>query len=279
MYTLLKMLVEAGSRISDSFPKDLWVSRVIASQHKKERVYVTLNGYRWDDFGLYIYKSDDYGKTWTNISSNIPMSPVNVIKEDPENENVLYVGTDNGAYATFNQGKNWELFVEGLPNVAVHDIVIQEREKHLLLGTHGRSIYKANIADLQKMNAAIESNPITVFEPNPVNHSRRWGASFGQFFDAFEPSTKIGFYSNAEATRNVQIKSKGGAILNTMSVDASKGFNYIDYDLTISEEGKKAWEKEDSKVSLNKAQNGKYYLPKGNYHISIGNTKATLKVE
>lgn len=67
--------------IYNSFPNELWVSRVIASQHKKERVYVTLNGYRFDDFNTYIFKSEDYGKTWDNIKTNIPASPVNVIKE------------------------------------------------------------------------------------------------------------------------------------------------------------------------------------------------------
>ncbi len=266
-------------RMSDSFPKGLWVSRVIASSHKEERVYVTLNGYRSDDFGVYVYKSDDYGKTWANISSNIPMSPVNVIKEDPENENVLYVGTDNGAYVTFNQGKSWEIFVEGLPNVAVHDIVIQEREKHLLLGTHGRSIYKADISDLQKMNANVQSKPITLFKPDAVNHSRRWGSSFGQWYDAFEPSMKISFYSNADATRNVQITSENGAVLTSMAVDTSKGFNYTDYDLSITEAGKEALMKEDSKLAINKAQNGKYYLPKGNYHIVIGTEKTALVIK
>lgn len=73
--------------------------------HKKERVYVTLNGYRFDDFNTYIFKSEDYGKTWDNIKTNIPASPVNVIKEDPENEQVLYVGTDNGAYISFDMGR------------------------------------------------------------------------------------------------------------------------------------------------------------------------------
>ena len=128
---------------------ELWVSRVIASQHKEERVYVTLNGYRWDDFKVYAYMSDDYGQTWKDISGNIPSSPVNVIKEDPKNENILYLGTDNGAYVSFDKGTSWNVFSEGLPNVAIHDIVVQPEAGDLLLGTHGRSIYKANISALQ----------------------------------------------------------------------------------------------------------------------------------
>jgi len=68
--------------------------------------------------------SDDYGQTWKAISSNIPASPVNVIKEDTTSDNMLYLGTDNGAYVSFNRGDTWELFSNGVPNVAVHDIVI-----------------------------------------------------------------------------------------------------------------------------------------------------------
>mgnify|MGYP001241228132 FL=1 len=144
------------TKISDTFPKDLWVSRVIASSHKKERVYVTLNGYRWDDFKPYVYVSDNFGATWKDISSNLPASPVNVIKEDPVNQDLLYLGTDNGAYASFNRGETWEVFSKELPNVAVHDLVIQPQAKHLVLGTHGRSLYVADISLLQKLNSKIE---------------------------------------------------------------------------------------------------------------------------
>ena len=73
-------------------------------------MYATLNGYRFDDFTTYVYKSDNYGQTWENIGKDIPTSPVNVIKEDPENENILYVGTDNGLYVSFDKGKFLEYF-------------------------------------------------------------------------------------------------------------------------------------------------------------------------
>ena len=107
--------------ISSGFPKNLWVTEIAASQHKKSRVYLTLNGYRWDDFTSYIYVSEDYGKSWKSISANIPTSPVNALVEDSENENLIFVGTDNGLYVSFNKGESWELMQNGMPNVAVHD--------------------------------------------------------------------------------------------------------------------------------------------------------------
>ena len=279
---LVHITKDAGgswTNISSTVPKDLWVSRVVASSHKKERVYVTLNGYRWDDFSVYIYMSDDYGQAWKSISSNIPASSVNVINEDPKNENILYVGTDNGAYVSFNQGSSWEAFSKALPNVAVHDIVIQPEANDLLLGTHGRSIYKTNIVDLQTMTIEKMNNVITLFNVESVRHSSRWGSSFGTWSKPFEPSTAIKFYANASGKQTVKILSEKNSELQTFSVDADKGFNVTDYDLTISESGKKALLKEDSTIDIKNADNGKFYLPKGVYAIQLGSEKTKLELK
>ena len=264
--------------ISESFPKDLWVSRVIASQHKKERVYITLNGYRWDDFNVYAFVSEDYGQSWKSISSNIPSSPVNVIREDPKNENVLYLGTDNGAYVSINKGDNWEVFSKGLPNVAVHDIVVQAEANELLLGTHGRSIYKANISALQTYNIT-SPDAITLFDVNSVRHSKRWGSSWSTRSDPFEPSVLIELYSKGNAKQGVEVLSEEGTLLQSYSVDISEGFNYDNYDLTISKSGSKALMKENTKLELKKAQNDKYYLPKGVYIIKIGSKETSLEIK
>ncbi|MDT0558573.1 glycosyl hydrolase [Ichthyenterobacterium sp. W332] len=267
------------TKISNSFPKDLWVSRVIASQHKKERVYVTLNGYRWDDFKVYIYMSEDYGQTWKDISSNIPASPVNVIREDSENENVLYLGTDNGAYVSFDMGSSWEIFSNGIPNVAVHDIVIQPEAKDVLLGTHGRSIYKANIAPLQKMNDNMMSKPVTLFSIASVRHSNRWGNSWSPWLEAYEPKTTIQFYNNTSGEKTIKIVSKKGAQLNSITINADKGFNYVNYNLEITKKGRKALLKENSSIDINEASNGKYYLPKGSYSIVIDDISKILELK
>ena len=96
------------TRISDSFPKDLWVSRVVASQHQKDRVYVTLNGYRWDDFTPYVYKSDDGGENWEAIESNLPLSPVNVLREDPKMK-TFSIGNDTGSTSVLIKEPNGTL--------------------------------------------------------------------------------------------------------------------------------------------------------------------------
>jgi photosystem II stability/assembly factor-like uncharacterized protein len=136
-----------------SLPQNLWVSRVAASRHKEQRVYVSLNGYRNDDFAPYLYKSEDYGTTWIAIGKDLPAEPINVVREDPKNENIIYVGTDGGLYVSFNKGQSFVMWNAGLPkSIPVHDIAIQERENEIVLGTHGRSIFIAKLDEVQKAN-------------------------------------------------------------------------------------------------------------------------------
>jgi len=266
------------TRVSNSLPHGLWVSRVIASQHKKERVYITLNGYRNDDFKAYAYVSEDMGKTWKSISSNISNSPVNVIKEDPVDGNLLYLGTDNAVYVSFNKGKHWETFSNGLTNAAVHDLVIQAEAKDLLVGTHGRSIYKADISALQQYNK-VSNKTVSIFKIDAIRASSRWGSSWSQFSQVFEPSTTIQLFAKNAGKQTVKILSENGVELNSISLVADKGFNFLQYDITMTEAGKKALEKADTKITIKKAQNGKYYLPKGKYTIAVGAEKKGLTIK
>jgi photosystem II stability/assembly factor-like uncharacterized protein len=129
----------------------LWVSRVAASQHKESRIYATLNGYRFDNFAPYVFVSNDQGKTWSQIGKDLPNEPVNVIKEDPKNDSILYVGTDGGLYVSFDAGNSFMMWNKGLPrSVPIHDIAIHHRENEIILGTHGRSIYIAKLDEVQK---------------------------------------------------------------------------------------------------------------------------------
>jgi photosystem II stability/assembly factor-like uncharacterized protein len=130
----------------------LWVSRIIASHYKESRVYVSLNGYRSDNFLPYLYVSEDYGETWRQIGKDLPIEPINVVREDPKNDSILYVGTDGGLYVSFDAGNSFMMWNGGLPkSVPVHDIAIQARDNEIVLGTHGRSLYVAKLDDIQKL--------------------------------------------------------------------------------------------------------------------------------
>ena len=269
------------TNISNGLPKDLWVSRVVASAHKKERVYVALNGYRWDDFTPYLYVSDNYGATWKPIANGIPTSSINVIKEDPTNEAILYLGTDNGLYVSLDQGATWEAFSKGLPSVAIHDLVIQKAANDLVVGTHGRSIYKTNLSAVQQLNE-IKNKAFYALAIPSVKASGYWGNSWSKWLQPYEPNHTLTLYTKTPGNTKVSIM-KDKSTLNEFSFEADAGLNFVSYDLTLTEKGKKELEKTTSEVTIEKKKNGKYYLPKGTYTVVFKqgkeSTKQTLVIE
>lgn len=136
--------------VNGNLPKGLWVSRVTASKFKEGRVFITLNGYRFDHFAPYVFVSDNYGKDWVKLGANLADEPINALVEDNVFEDIIYIGTDKGVYASFNKGNTFMKLANSLPNVPVHDLVIQQRENDLVIGTHGRSIYILNLGQVHK---------------------------------------------------------------------------------------------------------------------------------
>jgi len=266
------------TRISDALPENLWVSRVVASKFKKERVYATLNGYRFDDFTAYIYVSEDYGQTWRNLGNALPAAAVNVLKEDSENENLLFVGTDSGLYTSLNLGNSWELFSNNFPNVAVHDLVIQPKAKELIVATHGRSLYKANIAPLQKMTKSVLSTSTHVFAMAAVRKNSSWGRSWSPWRKASTPEIKIPFYSKTDTKVAIGIYL-GDVKVNSISIAANSGFNEAIFDVSFSEKGKKAFEKANKKSDLKAAKNGVFYLVKGKYTVKTSFSKSEFEIK
>ena len=117
-----------------------FVSRLTASKYDIGTVYMTQSGRRDDDFQVYIWKSTDFGDTWQDISGNIPVGPVNTIREDPVNRNILYAGTDGAVFVSKDGGQRWEV-VGNLPFSYVHDIIIHPRDNMIVIATHGRGMW------------------------------------------------------------------------------------------------------------------------------------------
>ena len=140
----LHMTLDTGkewTELTTRLPVRRWISRVVPSQHAEGTVYITQRGREDDDFGAYIYKSTDHGRTIRNIAGNIPVGPVNVIREDPRNPNVLYVGTDFGVYVSTNGGDKWEVLGGNLPSQQVSDLQFQSRDQIIVISTYGRGIW------------------------------------------------------------------------------------------------------------------------------------------
>ncbi len=128
---------------------DRWISRIVASQYAKGTVFMAQNGKRHDDFTPYLWKSTDFGKTWQSIVANIPSGPINVIREDPKNRNVLYVGTDLGVYVSIDAGNSWDVLPNSLPTTFVADLIIHPRDDVMVIATHGRGMYALDVQPIQ----------------------------------------------------------------------------------------------------------------------------------
>ncbi|MEM9848222.1 MAG: glycosyl hydrolase, partial [Bacteroidota bacterium] len=265
--------------ITDGLPKDLWVSRVQASQHQESVVYASLNGYRWDDFAAYVYRSDDYGTTWTRIGTDLPLEPVNVIKEDPVNPNLLYVGTDHGLYISLDQGTTFMAMDGTIPAVAVHDLVVHKAAKDLILGTHGRSFYVADVEELQQLQDSILQKPLHTFDLATTRHSSRWGNSFAWWYESDEPEMTIPYFIGTDGNVSFTIASaeQPNYPLYSWTSKATKGLNYEPYHFQLDASKvatvQKWLDKKEADVQLEKADNGKYYLPKGAYVVKIQKNK------
>lgn len=148
-------------------PKGTYVSRVIASKHNAGTAYATFDGHRMDDFGIYVFTTTDFGETWKAIRNGIPDNKgiVNVIREHHKNADLLFAGTEYGAYVSFDRGANWSKIKNGLPTVPVDDIVIHPRDNDLIFGTHGRSIWILDdINSLEGMNATVAQSDLHLFD-------------------------------------------------------------------------------------------------------------------
>jgi hypothetical protein len=131
--------------IMRGLPFQKWISRIVASAFNMGTIYMTQNGKRDDDFSAYVWKSSDFGETWEDISGNIPLGPVNVIREDPVDRNILYVGTDVGVYVTKDGGKTWNVLGKNLPSCYVHDLIIHPRDNIIVIATHGRGMWAIDV--------------------------------------------------------------------------------------------------------------------------------------
>ena len=144
-----KTWVEAMSGIA---PRR-WISRIVASAFDLGTVYMTQNGKRDDDFTPYVWKSADYGRTWASLATGVPTGPVNVIREDPVDRKILYLGTDTGVYVTTDGGASWAVLGRGLPATFVHDLVVHPRDNVLVAATHGRGMW---VLDADTVNKKAE---------------------------------------------------------------------------------------------------------------------------
>jgi hypothetical protein len=215
---------------------DKWVSRVVASKHDLATVYVAQNGYRDDDFAAYLWRSADFGKTWTSIAANLPAEPINVIREDPERKDVLYVGTDAGVYVSLDTGRTWEALAGGMPTAPIHDLAIHPREKDLIAASHSRGLWVLPLKWVYAITPAIREADLTVLEAPDVRRNPRWGYDRREPWDSTppnEPKLSGMFYTKVPGKGTISLLDKDGKTVLSRGIEAKRGFNAIDFSLQI----------------------------------------------
>ncbi|HHJ10530.1 MAG TPA: hypothetical protein ENK25_06515 [Bacteroidetes bacterium] len=238
-------------------PADRWVSCVMASSHHPGTVYVAKSGYRRDDFHAYLVRSRDFGKTWESISGELPASPVNVVYEDPVNENLLFVGNDKGVYVSLHAGASWQPLQGNIPPAVVRDVTIQPRDHDLVVGTYGRGAWITDISALEQLTDEVLEKDFYLFDIDPkpqMNFSQqKWWGNYHETGDNHirvpnEPDgLEIYYYfkkDDPETRAEIMVSNVTGKELFKKKISVEKGLRKIywntcnvvpgDYVITLS---------------------------------------------
>ncbi|HVT12497.1 MAG TPA: hypothetical protein VHE55_09535 [Fimbriimonadaceae bacterium] len=259
---------------------DKWVSRIVASKYDAGTVYCSQSGYREDDWSAYLWKSTDYGKTWTSIVGDLPAETINVIREDPDHEGILYVGTDMGVFVSMDGGAHWDSLQGGLPHIPVHDIAIQSREHDLVIATHARSAWILPLQYVYDLTPELRKTDIKLFSIDNMrrqNWSYGGGGRFGgggAFAETPNPLVKVSFYVKTGGKGFLRIKDKSGKVVKEKAIDASTGYNFFDLELKLTDggpktPGKRKITKPDDVLQDPFAASRPTYLEAGDYTIEV----------
>jgi photosystem II stability/assembly factor-like uncharacterized protein len=223
--------------LTDRFPvevRGLWVSRIEASPHAETTAFVAWTGYREDRRSPFLFRTDDGGETWLPIEHDLPMEPINVVRQHPRNPNVLLVGTEMGAYVSVDDGAQWFRLGSGLPRVAVHDLVVHPRESHVLVGTHGRGVWALDAAALETLKTELLQRPFAALPPSDGVLLRRPfspGNQGARTWSAANPFTAATFrYVLAEDTSTkvtIQVQDASGRTVWSQDGPTKAGYHEV----------------------------------------------------
>jgi len=214
--------------ISGGLHPDRFTSEVVASAHEEATVYVTQNGRRSDDFAAYVWKSTDYGQTWQSIAGGIPFGPVNIIREDPKNPNLLYVGNDVGVYVSLNQGEAWQVLSQDLPSTFVHDLVVHPRDDILVAATHGRGMWALDVRQLQQLTPQVTSSAVHMFT---AEHGTLPAGGRGGFGGFNVQGAYVHYWLGQDADVTLEIQDAQGALVNVLETTGSSGLHQVEWAL------------------------------------------------
>lgn len=271
---------DGGDSWKDVTPKSLdgrYVSKIEPSHHDPYVAYAAIDGHRSDHFEAVLLKTDDAGRTWTNIAGNLPDGePVKVVREDLKNADVLYVGTERAAHFSIDGGDHWvKLNTDSLPTVAVDDLVIQPVEQDLVAGTHGRSVWILDdVSPLSQMSAEVIESAFHAFDPSPAKprHYLPYGGLWGdRMFIATNPpmGARIDYWIRdlTDESVKISIKNANGHVVRTLDGTHTRGLNRVVWDLQA-----------DSRQRLGTPHPMTEFVPAGEYTVELSHGDDTQTV-
>lgn len=230
-------------------PKESWIARIHASRYEEGTAWIVANNYRKGDYRPFLFKTTDYGKSWTSIVDKTDVKGYTLsFIQDPINEKLLFLGTENGLWVSINEGESWTKFKNGFPSVSTMDLVIQEKESALVIGTFGRAIWVMD--DLLSLRAIISNKTNDKLVPLPINEVVQVKGLFiappGNIWSGFHTTfqgenrifqkVEIPFYINDSVTEldsiSVVFKNSKNEVVNTVNrKKLVHGLNYITWKL------------------------------------------------
>ena len=274
---------ELSAKLEKRVPRGTYVSRLEASHAVNGRVYASLDGHRTGDNRPYLLVSDDFGASWRSLGDGLPEgAPVKVVREDPVNPDLLFAGTEFGALVSLDRGGHWlPLRPKGFPAVMAHDLQIHPRDRDLVMGTHGRSIYVLDdLTGLEQLTPELTARPVVLLKPRPATgfYLMPRGGHWGH--DRFAAKN-----APAGASLNYWVKERDpdgaklvvsdahGQMVRELKGAAEAGLNRVNWDLTREKEQRV--EPEESEWSGQTP-----FVPAGEYEVvlTVGKEKSTAKV-
>jgi photosystem II stability/assembly factor-like uncharacterized protein len=281
------------TEVSQNFPAGAptfsVAAEIEASRYNKGTAYVVYDNHTREDHNPYVYVTDDFGKTWTNITGDLPRNGSSyVIREDPVNPELLFVGTEFGVYLTLDKGRQWVRFKNNLPTVAVRTMAIQNRDRELVAGTFGRGIWIADIAPFEELSESLLQQAAHLFDIKPgtlLKTRFTYGATIEElngdmFFRAENPpyGTVITYYLRDNIGRDValSVRDEQGKIVRTLVGPGTAGLHRVIWDLKRQE---KVSDADAARVGVTTISEREALdrVPSGDYTVALQVGSSVLK--
>lgn len=285
---------KSWQNVTDNFPENTPEQCVVngleTSHFVDGRAFATLNCYGRNDRDPHVYQTNDFGQSWSVITGNLPTGPAYSIKEDPLNENVLYLGTEFGFYVSLDQGKKWVQVRGNFPTANVTSMALQERDMEMVVGTFGHAMWVTDIRPFHQMNAEVFDKDLHIFEiPQATKHRIRvkYGNTIEEmqgdnYFRGENPpyGTAITYYLKEGTifdSINITIKDQDRNVVRTFAGPANSGLNTAVWDL-MSDAGMAGTLPEPRRRLSYEDVHFRKLVPYGDYSVEIGDQSEPVHV-